>query len=336
MKKNRSMIAAVALLAVMCAGYGAVSFGVAQSEKHRQEEEAADAIYLTDFEEVTGISVASQEQTMNFEKKEGEWLDADDPERPLKQSLVALLASSGQKLTAVRKLEGAGELSNYGLDDPAYRAVFSDDNGKEAAILVGDELDDGRFYAKLEDQADVYTIDSGLVSAMDYSDLEFTQPQVLPAVNSDEVQQIRVTGSGQEAVYSRDDGTLTDEMAAAAGFVLGDCAAWKPGEEELAEMGFDGSQRTLSYTYVPSAEEETESGTADAESGAADAESGAAVAESGAAVAESSAADADTASAEAVVLEIGGLNEAETDYYVRLNGSQMVLLMSKSALEEFL
>ena len=138
MKKNRSMIAAVALLAVMCAGYGAVSFGVAQSEKHRQEEEAADTIYLTDFEEVTGISVASQEQTMNFEKKEGEWLDADDPERPLKQSLVALLASSGQKLTAVRKLEGAGELSNYGLDDPAYRAVFSDDNGKEAAILVGD------------------------------------------------------------------------------------------------------------------------------------------------------------------------------------------------------
>lgn len=315
MKKNRSMIAAVALLAVMCAGYGAVSFGVAQSEKHRQEEEAADTIYLTDFEEVTGISVASQEQTMNFEKKEGEWLDADDPERPLKQSLVALLASSGQKLTAVRKLEGAGELSNYGLDDPAYRAVFSDDNGKEAAILVGDELDDGRFYAKLEDQADVYTIDSGLVSAMDYSDLEFTQPQVLPAVNSDEVQQIRVTGSGQEAVYSRDDGTLTDEMAAAAGFVLGDCAAWKPGEEELAEMGFDGSQRTLSYTYVPSAEEETESGAADA---------------------ESSAADADTASAETVVLEIGGLNEAETDYYVRLNGSQMVLLMSKSALEEFL
>lgn len=158
MKKNRSMIAAVALLAVMCAGYGAVSFGVAQSEKHRQEEEAADTIYLTDFEEVTGISVASQEQTMNFEKKEGEWLDADDPERPLKQSLVTLLASSGQKLTAVRKLEGAGELSNYGLDDPAYRAVFSDDNGKEAAILVGDELDDGRFYAKLEDQADVYTI----------------------------------------------------------------------------------------------------------------------------------------------------------------------------------
>ena len=64
MKKNRSMIAAVALLAVMCAGYGAVSFGVAQSEKHRQEEEAADTIYLTDFEEVTGISVASQEQTM--------------------------------------------------------------------------------------------------------------------------------------------------------------------------------------------------------------------------------------------------------------------------------
>lgn len=315
MKKNRSMIAAVTLLAVMCAGYGAVSFGVAQSEKHRQEEEAADTIYLTDFEEVTGISVASQEQTMNFEKKEGEWLDADDPERPLKQSLVALLASSGQKLTAVRKLEGAGELSNYGLDDPAYRAVFSDDNGKEAAILVGDELDDGRFYAKLEDQADVYTIDSGLVSAMDYSDLEFTQPQVLPAVNSDEVQQIRVTGSGQEAVYSRDDGTLTDEMAAAAGFVLGDCAAWKPGEEELAEMGFDGSQRTLSYTYVPSAEEETESGAADA---------------------ESSAADADTASAETVVLEIGGLNEAETDYYVRLTGSQMVLLMSKSALEEFL
>lgn len=253
---------------------------------------------------------------MNFEKKEGEWLDADDPERPLKQSLVALLASSGQKLTAVRKLEGAGELSNYGLDDPAYRAVFSDDNGKEAAILVGDELDDGRFYAKLEDQADVYTIDSGLVSAMDYSDLEFTQPQVLPAVNSDEVQQIRVTGSGQEAVYSRDDGTLTDEMAAAAaGFVLGDCAAWKPGEEELAEMGFDGSQRTLSYTYVPSAEEETESGTADAESGTA---------------------DADTALAETVVLEIGGLNEAETDYYVRLTGSQMVLLMSKSALEEFL
>lgn len=315
MKKNRSMIAAVALLAVMCAGYGAVSFGVAQSEKHRQEEEAADTIYLTDFEEVTGISVASQEQTMNFEKKEGEWLDADDPERPLKQSLVALLASSGQKLTAVRKLEGAGELSNYGLDDPAYRAVFSDDNGKEAAILVGDELDDGRFYAKLEDQADVYTIDSGLVSAMDYSDLEFTQPQVLPAVNSDEVQQIRVTGSGQEAVYSRDDGTLTDEMAAAAGFVLGDCAAWKPGEEELAEMGFDGSQRTLSYTYVPSAEEETESG---------------------AAVAESGTADADTALAETVVLEIGGLNEAETDYYVRLTGSQMVLLMSKSALEEFL
>ena len=168
-------------------------------------------------------------------------------------------------------------------------------------MLVGDELDDGRFYAKLEDQADVYTIDSGLVSAMDYSDLEFTQPQVLPAVNSDEVQQIRVTGSGQEAVYSRDDGTLTDEMAAAAaGFVLGDCAAWKPGEEELAEMGFDGSQRTLSYTYVPSAEEETESGAADA---------------------ESSAADADTASAETVVLEIGGLNEAETDYYVRLAGS---------------
>ncbi len=271
MKKNRSMIAAVALLAVMCAGYGAVSFGVAQSEKHRQEEEAADTIYLTDFEEVTGISVASQDQTMTFEKKDGEWLDADDPERPLKQSLVSLLASSGQKLTASPETGRSRGTFQLRPGRSGVPGCFSDDNGNEAAILVGDELDDGRFYAKLEDQADVYTIDSGLVSAMDYSDLEFTQPQVLPAVNSDEVQQIRVTGSGQEAVYSRDDGTLTDEMAAAAaGFVLGDCAAWKPGEEELAEMGFDGSQRTLSYTYVPSAEEETESGTADAESGAAE------------------------------------------------------------------
>lgn len=165
MKKNRSMIAAVALLAVMCVGYGAVSFGVSQSEKRRQEEAAADTIYLTDFEEVTGISVTSQDQTMTFEKKDGEWLDADDPERPLKQSLVSLLASSGQNLTASRKLEGAGELSNYGLDEPAYRAAFSDDNGNEAVILVGNELDDGRFYAKLEEQEDVYTIDyNGIIN----------------------------------------------------------------------------------------------------------------------------------------------------------------------------
>lgn len=238
---------------------------------------------------------------MNFEKKEGEWLDADDPERPLKQSLVSLLASSGQKLTAVRKLEGAGELSNYGLDDPAYRASFSDDNGKEAAILVGDELDDGRFYAKLEDQADVYTIDSGLVSAMDYSYLEFIQPDTLPQTEEDQIQEVTVETGESCTLYSREEDTLTEEMAAAAaGLTLGQCTAWKPDQEELQAMGFDGSQIRLKYTYTSSEEAE------------------------------------DSGQSSSVSLEIGDLMEGESSYYVRLEGSWMINQMSKSALEVFL
>ncbi len=302
MKKNRSMIAALALLAVVCVGYAGVSFGVAQSEKRKEEEEAAAIIYVTDLGEVTGMSITRGGETMSFEKQDGEWVDADDPERPLKQSLVALLASAGQQLTASRELEGAGELVNYGLDEPAYRGTFSDDEGNQAVILVGDQLEDGRYYAKLEAGETVYTIDSGLVSAMDYSNLEFTQSEILPAVDAGEVCEMRITGSGEETVYSLEDETLTDEMAeAVADLVLGDCAAWKAAEEELAEMGFDGSQLTLSYSYVPETDE-----------------------------------DEDSEEALTVVLEIGSLNEAETDYYVRQAGSQMILRMTTSSLEELL
>ena len=312
MKKNRSMMAGLCLLAVMCAGYGAVSFGVGQQEKRKQEAEEANTIYLTDFAEVTGVKATRQGQTISLIKEDGQWLDEGDTERPVKQSLAALLASVGQQITASRRLEGAGALVNYGLDEPEYRAVFTDASGEQAEILVGDQLEDGRYYAKLEGRAEVYTIDSGLVSAMDYTDLEFTQPEILPQVKSDEVQLVQVTGAAGdedeedemagEMIFSRKDGTLTDEMAAsAAGYVRGDCAAWKPDKEELAEMGFDGRERRLSYVYEPDAEEDEENG-----------------------------------HQSTVVLEIGGLNETGTDYYVRQPGSSMILLMSRSVLDEFL
>ena len=301
LKKNRSMMAGIGLLAVMCIGYAGVNGAVSRQESRQAAEEEAAVIRLTNLNEVTKISITSQDGTQNFLKEEGQWKDADDPDRPLKQSLVSLLASSGADLRADRELEGAGDLKNYGLDQPLRQAVFMDSQGNEAAVLIGNELEDGRYYAKLEDEPQVYTIDSGLVSAMDYSYLEFIQPDTLPQTEEDQIQEVTVETGESCTLYSREEDTLTEEMAAAAaGLTLGQCTAWKPDQEELQAMGFDGSQIRLKYTYTSSEEAEG------------------------------------SGQSSSVSLEIGDLMEGESSYYVRLEGSWLINQMSKSALEVFL
>lgn len=162
MKQYRSMIALLAVLVLF--------IGVYFVMKNLPAEEEDEASYVAYVLDVTEITYKNKETEMKFKEEDGSWISETDKDIDLDQSAMTEMIDSLSGIEAVRTLEEPDELSDYGLEEPAYTITMKDGNGSEMTILIGDAAGDD-YYAMKEGSDVVCTIGSSVVDSMEF-DLE--------------------------------------------------------------------------------------------------------------------------------------------------------------------
>lgn len=163
MKKYKSMIILLAVFVVFFVLYLVMGKINEQQAANNTEE----TIMVTDFDSLVLLEYTDGETTMSFVKEDGAWKVSDNTEISLDSDAVETIATALGQVAAVRVLEGADELSSYGLDEPAYTITMEDESGVTLTLYIGDIVEEN-YYATTNDKVVVYTIGSSAVSNLEF------------------------------------------------------------------------------------------------------------------------------------------------------------------------
>ena len=157
MKRGLKLSLMLCLTAVVAGGWFLFQ-GAHEKDKVR---ESSGSFQLSDgpMEELTGVSLTTEERTWNFKHKNGTW-ETEDSTGQVDQEKIQGLAEKLVSLQANRKIENVDSLEEYGLDDPEITVTAEWQGGGSTAYSMGEEtpFKDG-YYLLMSTQSDtVYTI----------------------------------------------------------------------------------------------------------------------------------------------------------------------------------
>lgn len=161
MKRSRRMIALLSVLVVVLIA----NFAIQKVFKDTQDvvqEQGTFALSGHDAQDITGLKWTRDGQEMEFYLSGGVWQYAYDPEYPADQDMISGLSETAGSLEAVRKLENAAVLSDYGLSEPAFTLEVSYDGGENVTYSLGDQTPfaDGWYVASSNAENTVYVMEN--------------------------------------------------------------------------------------------------------------------------------------------------------------------------------
>ena len=359
MSRKHSLAVGCLLLAALAAAYAFVSGFSAREDRKREQAEAAGVIPFTDCAELTALSYTSKDTSISFKKdRDGVWRYTEDEDFPALQASVQTLANDLGDMTAKRDLGEASDLSIYGLTSPAATFSFSGEDGQSAVITIGNETEDGDYYAMKSDDSHVYTISDVLMNYSDHTLYDWLESDELPSVFTADVKEFKIDTAEQSLHYIRtgkddqgnfiwyrdsaeneenrvEDVSVPNHLATAiTNLVISGCADYKVTDSELAQYGLDTPQAVIWFSY----EEEPVQSSSDpkTEDGAEASEASEEDSADSRDEEDSSAAGSDLNSVREFSIEIGNLDESGEYYYVRPSGSLAADRIQKSLVEDCL
>ena len=102
---------------------------------------------------------------------------------PITQSSLESLASTFQKVEAVRELKNADALSDYGLDKPTYTVSVKDKTGKSMTYYIGNATGEN-YYVTYGDKSKIYTVSSDITSSLSYSLDNLIETDTFPTLST--------------------------------------------------------------------------------------------------------------------------------------------------------
>lgn len=185
------------ILVVLAGSYvGLTKYKETQEEKKAAQEsleEENSKIYLNQMENITSMSCVNGEVSMEFSKKDDQWIVTELPDFPLKQSYPETIAGILESLEATRKFDSPDALADYGLDHPSVIVKAADDAGNTVTIYVGNTYD-SEYYAYInEDASTVYTIGSALVENTNHELYDMIELEQYPSLSEDVVASVELT-----------------------------------------------------------------------------------------------------------------------------------------------
>ena len=199
-KQTRTLLAAAAVLAVLC---GAL---LALSGRTEEDEIGLKIAGLADFP-ATGVRITNEAGTLDFTKQDGVWTCATDPACPVDSDRVQELVESLTGLTASRALETPDPDADYGLDAPDYMVTLSDADG---AVALRASLADTATYVKSSAGDTVYVLSAALPEALDHTLTDWVAYETPPYATESEIQSITWDGTTVARVPAQEDGTDAD------------------------------------------------------------------------------------------------------------------------------
>lgn len=346
-----------------------------QSQEEQETEAAAEQVMSAASDEIEELTIQREGVSLAFVKSEDGWTYKEDADFPLNQDTLDGVAENLEEVTANRTLEGAAELSEYGLDSPVIQVTVKKTDGTGLTLQIGNENSaTGDYYAKLAGEDTVYTIGSAVATAFEKELYDFAVEDGFPEISSADVDGLRIEKGDSVLQFAYENSSWTvsdgsrkaeadsekvDSLTGLAGSLTYDSYV-DYDAEDLAEYGLDkpSAKITIDYTTTEAAESSQSDG-AETEEAETDGSSDASDGTETEAVSGDTEAETDTETVEVphqVVLEVGGLvpvqasaeagneeeeTEEETEptenfYYVRLADSNAVHTISENTLSAWL
>lgn len=284
------------VLILVFAGLFVLYTGITLYQKKQTSSKSSDAAYIVSLKSLTSLSYTSNGTTLNFEKDKGTWYYSKHKDYPIIQSYLKTMASQFQKIEAVRELKDADALKDYGLDKPAYTIKVKDSSGKEVTYYIGNAAGEN-YYLTYGDQSKIYTVSSDLLSNLSYSLDDLIETDTFPSLSTGNLKKVVVTKNGKNTTYTSKKNNL-DGIAGGLGvFAFGDCQNYSASEKDLISYGLDKDSRiSVKISYK----------------------------------------DTTTKENDTITLYIGKKDSSKKNYYVKLEGSDMVYLSDADVVKNIL
>ena len=274
------------ILLLVFAGLFVLYTGVNLYQKNKSSKEDSDQTLISNLKSLTSISYNNNGETLSFVKDKNKWYYTKNKKYPITQSSLQTLASTFQKVEAVRELKNADALSDYGLDNPTYTVKVKDKTGKSVTYYIGNATGEN-YYMTCDDKSTIYTVSSDITTSLSSSLDDLITTDTFPTLSTGNLKKVIITKNGKEKTYTSKKKNL-DNIAGGLGvFTFGDCQNYYAKQGDLKKYGLDKNSRiSVDITYK----------------------------------------DTDTKKTKNVVLYIGKKDSDEKNYYVQLKGSHMIYL----------
>ena len=284
------------ILLLVFAGLFVLYTGISFYQKQKSSKEDSDQALITNLKSLTSISYNNNRETLSFVKSGDKWYYSKNKKYPITQSSLENLASTFQKVEAVRELKNADALKDYGLDKPTYTVSVKDKSGKSVTYYIGNATGEN-YYVTYGDKSKIYTVSSDITSSLSYSLDDLIKSDTFPTLSTGNLKKVLITKNRKTTTYTSKKKNL-DGIAGGLGvFTFGDCQNYYASQSDLKKYGLDSDSRiTVDITYK----------------------------------------DTDTKKTKNVVLYIGKKDSDAKNYYVQLKGSHMVYLSDKDVVNNII
>ena len=364
MKKKGKMAACLILLVLLLAVLVVLTKKNSTADADSgSSNSGADAEKVVDFskDDVTALSFQIDGETVSFTKTAGDddtdiWTYDQEDGFPLDEGKITNVLSSLSSMTAERVIEGdeIDSMADFGLETPSQEVVVTAGDEK-TTIHVGDKNSSSRYYIYLnDDTSKVYLVSTSLGTMFPSDMMEWATTESMPSVTAENITKLQVEGENgytlTKEVSAADSALQTDEWqvvdadgaahggdadsigtmtSAVASLSFGDLVTYNA--SDLSQYGLDQPKTTIRVHYT----EEQEVASDDATTADTSSDSAADSASSDS-TATSSSSETTTVTVEKdLVLYVGNANEDGGSYYVKLDGSNEVHLMTASNVETF-
>lgn len=255
-KKNKGILILLVILVLLLAAYfGLKTWNTAQEKKQEEEQEAA-AVHVTDTsaDDIVSIKFNVGNGDMEFRKDDDQWYYTADEDFPLKQSYPEDMAGTAGNITADRELTDGDSLEAYGLNDPVYTIEYTDADGSMTELLFGNMSGDDYYVMKSGSDA-VYTVNSSVIEAFNYSLDDMAQLDDYPSIGSGNLVKEVIIQNGETTTYDSEDDDQAEDIAAVAGglgaVTLSEAADYSVEDGDLDMYGLAETSRiTVEATYT--------------------------------------------------------------------------------------
>lgn len=275
MKRAKRIYILLGVLVVVCAA----AFAVMQYQEQQEIIQNTDEIILeVDSSTVQSLSWEYESETLAFHK-DGTWLYDEDEAFPVDEEKMNELLETFQAFGAAFIIHDVTDFAQYGLDDPVCTIDLTTEDASYEIQLGDYSTMDAQRYVSIGD-GNVYLVKEDPLDAFDVELSDLIDNDETPSF--DQVESIQFTGSDsyqviyqEESTYSccaddvyfrEQDGTylpldtsLVDSyLSGITGLSPTDYVTYNAAEEDLAAYGLDNPELTVTVTYIPETDEDSE------------------------------------------------------------------------------
>lgn len=213
MKKLRSIVIILVLLAILIGAYSYIKLNPKQEEIEATTTKEKIELLSLDSEAVVKVELFSDKPTLTIQKEDDIWVVNDRSDAKISQDLINSIVKTFSSIDAELLVEeNATDLSIYGLDKP-QKAIITSSDAKLYTILIGNETPTGSgYYFINEGQKTVYTVSYTYATPFDYTFEDLVEKEKIVDIDSEKLSYIYIAQKGKpEIEATRLDDTELDE-----------------------------------------------------------------------------------------------------------------------------